>query len=68
MNEEQKIPEGKVLTADGQLIDRVKACYLLREHPKTKNILFDSKGNQYVKDKNGTLRRFPQKQKKGKER
>jgi hypothetical protein len=64
MSNEEKIPEGKIKTVDGQIIDRTRALFMLRKHPKSDKIFMDSRGIQYVKDEKGTLRRFPQKEKK----
>ena len=65
MNTRDNIPEGKIKTVNGQIIDRTKAVFMLRQHPKSNKIFLDSQGKTYVKDEKGTLRRFPQKQKKG---
>lgn len=61
-----EVPEGKVRTVDGEIIDRSKAAYYLRPHPKSKNLFFDRKGICYIKDEKGTMRRYPPKEKKGK--
>ncbi len=62
MAEEEKIPEGKIKTVHGEIIDRADACYLLRKHPKSEKLFFDHLNTCYVKDDNGTLRRYPPKE------
>lgn len=57
------LPNGKVRTNDGQIIDRADAAFSLRAHPKSKNLFFDHKGVCYVRDSKGTMRRFPPKEK-----
>jgi hypothetical protein len=64
--ENEVIPEGKIKISDGRIIDRADACFSYREHPKTDKLLFDHKKTCYVKDENGTLRRWPPKVKKNK--
>ena len=54
---EEIIPAGKVKTHDGKIIDRTKACFMLREHPKDHNILIAADGTVYQKI-NGTLKRL----------
>lgn len=61
----EPLPEGKVRTVSGEIIDRADACYLLRPVPGT-SLLMDSKEVIYQRDARGTLRRYPQKEKKNK--
>lgn len=60
---EETIPKGKVKTVDGKIIDRADACFRLRPHSKSPNLFYDHNNTCYVKDSNGTLRRYPQKTK-----
>ncbi len=66
MSDEEKLPEGYVRTVDGKIIDWADAGFALRPHPKSDKLFFDHGGKCYVRDEEGTLRRFPQKQKKAK--
>lgn len=52
------IPEGKVRTKDGQIIDRADACFTLAEHKEDSSLLFAFDRTVYKKDENGTLRRL----------
>jgi hypothetical protein len=55
--------ENKVMTTDGKWIDKADACTFLRPHPKSEKLFFDRSGSTYVKDENGTLRKWPPKEK-----
>lgn len=66
MEEREKIPMGKIKTVDGKIIDRADACFLLRKHPKSDKLFYDHRNVCYVKDSNGTLRRYPPKERKEK--
>mgnify|MGYP001575065305 CR=1 FL=1 len=50
------IPEGKVKTVDGRIIDRAKACFLLQQHPEHKDIFSASDNTIYHRSEAGTLR------------
>jgi hypothetical protein len=54
----EEIPEGKVKTKDGQIIDRADACFILAEHKEDSSLLFAMDKTVYKRDKNGTLRRL----------
>ena len=60
------LPDDKVMLADGSIIDKVNRAFKLREHPKHKNLFFDSKGTMYCKNDKGVLHRYPPKVKKSK--
>jgi hypothetical protein len=60
----QDIPEGKVKTKDGQIIDRADACFLLNEHPKDNSLLRAIDGTVYQK-RGCTLHRLTFKKREG---
>ena len=63
MTDEEVIPQGKIKTMNGNIIDRADACFALMKHPKSDKLFFDHSGKCYVKDEKGTLRRYPPKKK-----
>ena len=58
---EKIIPEGMVEIGDGSIIDKADMATKLRVHPKNPKLLYDRAGICYIKNKNGTLRRYPPK-------
>lgn len=55
----EDIPEGKVRTTDGKIIDRIDACFGMAEHKEDKSILFTFDGTAYRKtNERGTIKRL----------
>lgn len=50
------VPEGKVRTVDGRIIDRSKACFLLQQHPEHAEIFRASDNTIYHRSEAGTLK------------
>jgi len=63
MTNNEKIPEGKVRVSSGEIIDRVNVCFRLLQLPNSNNLYSSSDGTIYIKGKDGTLRRYPPKEK-----
>lgn len=61
---EKEVPEGKVVTVSGEIIDRADACYLMKQDSEHKYLWYDVTGRVYFKDDKGTLRRLSPKNKK----
>ena len=52
------IPDGKVKTADGKIIDRANAAFWLAKHPNNENIEVSATGVLYYRMPNGSLKRL----------
>ena len=54
----EQVPEGKIRTSSGEIIDRTDACFRLREFKDDKSLLMATDGTVYKAGEGGTLKRL----------